>query len=285
MSRPAERTGPAGARRRCTAGYHGHSCKKRTCSICGLGWAKDWRVVLFANLKHVGCPVMFSAVTPPGRQRLPYDERHCAHLGPHRHSGQLGCRIDPDALAQWSADICRRWKRLHNAARNAVKRRYGRCLPLLLRAWEPQKRGAAHMHPVFALATPDDVRLGAAYFDELARLAPHHDFGFVGGKLGVSRHIMAGERAAAYLSSYFVRGRGEKSTLSENARNPHLPRMLIWVNPGVTRETGVTMRSRRRRRQLWAVRLGLLPPPNWFGLDLARTILLAGSWSVAAPAP
>jgi hypothetical protein len=95
---------------------------------------------------------------------------------------------------------------------------------------------------------------------------------------------MAGERAAAYLSGYFVRGRGEKSTLSENARNPHLPRMLIWVNPGVTRETGVTMRSRRRRRQLWAVRLGLLPPPNWFGLDLARTILLAGSWSAAARA-
>jgi hypothetical protein len=159
MSRPAELTAPSRGRRRCTAGYHDHSCKKRSCEICGLVWAKDWRVVLFANLKHVGCPVMFSAVTPPGQDRLPYDARHCSQLGPHRHNGKLGCRIDSDALAQWSADISRRWKRLHNAARNAVKRKHGRCLPLLLRAWEPQKRGAAHMHPVFAVATPQDVRL------------------------------------------------------------------------------------------------------------------------------
>jgi hypothetical protein len=285
MSRPAERIAPEGGRRRCTAGYHGHSCKKRTCEICGLVWAKDWRVVLFANLKHVGCPVMFSAVTPPGQDRLPYDGRHCSHLGPHRHSGKLGCRIDSDALAQWSADISRRWKRLHNAARNAVKRKHGRCLPLLLRAWEPQKRGAAHMHPVFAVATPQDVRLGAAYFEELGRLASQHGFGFVGRKRGVSRHVMAGERAAAYLSSYFVRGKGEKATLSENARNPHLPRMLIWLTPRVTRETGITMRSRRRCRQLWAVRLGLLSPPQWSGVELARTILVAGAWPARGRAP
>lgn len=253
--------------------------------MCGLVWAKDWRVVLFANLKHVGCPVMFSALTPPGQDRLPYDERHCSHLGPHAHSGRRGCRIDSDALAQWSADISRRWKRLHNAARNAVKRRHGRCLPLLLRVWEPQKRGAAHMHPVYAVATPQDVRLGAAYFEELGRLAPQHGFGFVGRKGGVSQHLMAGERAAAYLSSYFVRGKAKKATLSENARNPYLPRMLIWLAPTVTRETGVTMRSRRRCRQLWAVRLGLLSPPNWTGVELARTILLAGRWPVAARGP
>jgi hypothetical protein len=119
-----------------------------------------------------------------------------------------------------------------------VKRQHGRCLPLLLRAWEPQKRGAAHMHPVFAAATPQDVRLGAAYFEELAWLVPQHGFGFVGRKRGVSRHVMAGERAAAYLSSYFVQGKAEKATLSENARNPHLPRMLIWLTPKVTREDG-----------------------------------------------
>ena len=119
MSRPAERTAPEDGRRRCTAGFHGHSCKKRTCHICGLVWAKDWRVVSFANLKHVRCPVMFSAVTPPGQEQLPYDGRHCAHLGSHRHSGKLGCRIDSDALAQWSRDISRRWRRLHNARRSA----------------------------------------------------------------------------------------------------------------------------------------------------------------------
>jgi len=96
---------------------------------------------------------------------------------------------------------------------------------------------------------------------------------------------MKAERAAAYLSSYFVSGRGEKATLSENARNPYSPRLLIWVNPALSRRTGVTMRSRRRCRQLWAVRSGLLSPPKWSGVELARTILLAGSWPIAARAP
>jgi hypothetical protein len=285
MSRRAELSPSAGARRRCTAGYHGHSCKKRTCEICGLTWAKDWRVVLFANLKELNSLVMFSAITPPGQDHLPYDEKHCAHVGPHVHGKRHGCRIDPDALAQWSHDISKRWKRLHNAARNAVKRQHGRCLQLATRAWEPQKRGAAHVHPVFAVPTPSDVVLASAYFEQAARIAPRHGFGFVGRKRGKSQHVMTAERAAAYLSSYFVSGRGEKATLSENARNPHLPRLLIWVNPALTRRTGVTMRSRRRCRLLWAVRSGLLPPPSWSGVELARTILVAGAWPVAARAP
>ena len=87
-----------------------------------------------------------------------------------------------------------------------------------------------------------------------------------------------GGRAAAYLSSYFVIGKGRKATLQENARNPHLPRMLIWVSPTLTGATGITMRNLRRCRQLWAVRLGLIPPPSWSGTELARVVLLAGPW-------
>ena len=69
-------------RGRCTAGWQGGSCKRRTCSRCGLTWAKDWRVVLFAALKHEGGLVMLSAVTPPGHHLLPYDnEDHCRHRG------------------------------------------------------------------------------------------------------------------------------------------------------------------------------------------------------------
>jgi len=185
MSHRVEPNAPAG-RKRCIAGWQGNSCKKRTCSTCGLVWAKDWRVVLFANLKHLGGFVMLSSVTPPGQDKLPYDPRYCAHVGQHKHGKRYPCRIDEDALAQWSYDTSKRWKRLHNAARNAVKRKHGRCLPLLLRAWEPQKRGAAHVHPVFWVPTPVEVRLAKAYFDELGRLAPRHGFGFVGQKAGVS---------------------------------------------------------------------------------------------------
>lgn len=65
---------------------------------------------------------------------------------------------------------------------------------------------------------------------------------------------MEAGRAAAYLSSSYVTGKREKAMLSENAKNPNLPRLLIWLTPTLTRQTGVTMRSRRRCRQLWSVR-------------------------------
>ena len=190
--------------------------------------------MLFEALKSPGVPVVLSAVTPPGATDLPWDERRCDQLGPHKHSSRLGCRVDGDALAAWSLDISRRWKRLHNAARNACKREMGRCLPLATRAWEPQARGPGHVHPVFHLYSPADVAVARCYLEHLARLAPRHGFGFVGEKEGKGMQIMAGERAAAYLSSYFVRGKGSKATLQENARNPHLSRMLIWVAPNLT---------------------------------------------------
>jgi hypothetical protein len=284
MSRQAERIPPTrDERRRCEAGWRGGSCKKRTCAICGLVWAKDWRRVMFEALKSLGVPVALSAVTPPGMDQLPWDERHCAHVGPHKHGKRHGCRVDEDALAAWSYDVSKRWKRLHNAARNATKREMGRCLPLATRAWEPQARGPGHVHPVFALHAPSDMRIVECYLAHLARLAPRHKFGVVGQKRGVSLQIMEGARAAAYLSSYFVRGKGGKATLQENARNPHLPHMLIWVSPTLTRPTGVNMRNLRRCRQLWAVRLGLLPPPSWSGVELARVVALAGPWPARGP--
>jgi len=72
----------------------------------------------------------------------------------------------------------------------------------------------------------------------VARLGRKHGFGFVGEKRGESMQVMSGDRTAAYVSSYFVRGKGSKATLQENARNPHLPRMLIWVSPTLTLPTG-----------------------------------------------
>lgn len=275
---------PAPVRReRCTRGWRGASCKKRTCEICGVTWARDWRRVMFANLKALGAEVAFASVTPPGQDELPYDERVCAHAGPHKHGKRYGCKVDEDALAQWSFDLSKRWKRLHNAARNATRREMGRCLPLACRAWEPQSRGPGHVHLVFALAQPGDLEVVKCYLAHIARLAPRHKFGFPGEKERVSLQLMTGERAAAYVSTYFVNGKGGKATLQENARNPYLPRLLIWVAPTLTRKTRVTMRNLRRCRQLWAVRLGLLPPPTWSGVELARVVALAGPWPVRGP--
>lgn len=285
MCRPANRIPPKAAepRKRCTSGWRGQSCKKRTCEVCGVVWARDWRRVLFEALQAPGVPVVLSAVTPPGVKELPWDEWHCKHLGPHRHSARLGCRVEGEALAAWSKDISKRWKRVHNGARNACKREMGRCLPLATRAWEPQARGPGHVHPVFHVYTPADVEVARCYLRHVARLGARHGFGFVGEKAGKSMQHMSGDRAAAYLSSYFVRGKGTKATLQENARNPHLPRMLIWVSPTLTRPTGVTMRNLRRCRQLWAIRLGQLPPPSWSGVELARVVAIAGPWPARGP--
>ena len=63
MSRLVEATS---ARERCTRGWQGQSCKKRTCRIRGIVWAKGWRRVLFEALQARGVPVALSAVTPPG---------------------------------------------------------------------------------------------------------------------------------------------------------------------------------------------------------------------------
>ena len=53
------------------------------------------------------------------------------------------------------------------------------------------------------------------------RVGRRYGFGFVGEKQGKGAQLVSGDRAPAYLSSYFVRGKGSKATLQENARNPH----------------------------------------------------------------
>jgi hypothetical protein len=156
---PPKRAEP---RKRCTRGWKGQSCKRRTCEVCGVVWARDWRRVLFEALQAPGVPVVLSAVTPPGADELPWDEWHCRHLGPHRHSARLGCRVEGEALAQWSKDISKRWKVVHNGARLACKREMGRCLPHATRAWEPQRRGPGHVHPVFHVYSPGDLEVPGA---------------------------------------------------------------------------------------------------------------------------
>jgi hypothetical protein len=87
--------------------------------------------------------VALSDVTPPGQDDLPYDKSYCAHLGPHKHGKPYGCRIEDEALRAWSYDISRRWKKLHNAARNATKRE-GAGVCLSLRESGSRKHGELH---------------------------------------------------------------------------------------------------------------------------------------------
>jgi len=129
-------------------------------------------------------------------------------------------------------------------------------------------------------------RIAFLYFEHLARYAPKHGVDFVGTKRGSSVQTLSDGRAAAYLSSYFVRGATEKATLQKNARNPYMPHLLIWVSAKVTKLTGVTMRRLRQVSHLWAVRMGKdCPLPSWPAVELARVIRLAGSWPRLAHTP
>lgn len=63
----------------------------------------------------------------------------------------------------------------------------------------------------------------------------------------------AAGNAAAYLSSYFVKGRRGKETLWESVRSPAMPRSIVHVSTRLTMRTGCTMRVLRLKRAVFYV--------------------------------
>ena len=183
------------------------------------------------------------AVTAPGSGELPWDTAHCAALGGHRHSGQLGCRVDRARAREWNATASARWRALHRRAYQEI-RRAGLKPTMLVRAFERQHRGVLHVHPVLAFTCPEERRATHLYAGALSELSPHYGFGFTERRLRpISRR-----GAAAYLSAYFVTGKKGKETLQESVRSPDMPRSIIHVSTELTQRTGVTMRELRFRR-------------------------------------
>jgi hypothetical protein len=139
----------------------------------------DQRRKLVENLAvYEGGSVVVLAVTAPGADELPWDESHCRPLGDHRHSGSLGCRVAPVAAHAWNQSASNRWRRLHRRAYHAVRWHGVRCT-LLVRAFERQRRGVLHVHPVLGFSTPAE-RHAAGY---LEKFAAHYGFGFTERRL------------------------------------------------------------------------------------------------------
>ncbi len=260
------------------------------CPRYGPLWAGDWRRVLFDNLgqcdsltpgKLPGQAVML-AVTAPGARHvwdpqtgevicegLPWDEGWCAHLGDHRHSGRLGCRVDPVKAADWNRTADARWSKLHRAAAGWVRRRYGAdALVMLCRGLELQKRGVKHAHPVFLATTPRQRQAVEAYAQRLSERAPYYGFGYAERKV----KPQPARGAAAYLSSYFVTGKKGKTTLQDTVQHPSMRRSrLLWMTPKLTQVTGVTMRELRFRRYVW-FRFGTMLAMGGEWIDVARRL-------------
>lgn len=186
------------------------------------------------------------AVTAPGHDVLPWDEAHCRDLGPHRHTGHLGCRVDRYAATAWNLDASKRWRRLHRRVYQAVCRE-GVKPVLLARVFEKQRRGVLHVHPVLGFKTPAERHAARLYAAHLAVLAAQYGFGYTERKV----ESRSSKRVAGYLSSYFVTGKQAKPTLQESVAAGDMPRSIIHVSTTLTTVTGVTMRELRFRRFVW----------------------------------
>lgn len=263
------------------------SCKKRTCPFCGPRWAKRWRKVMFVNLEAYGGKVVMISVTPPGENRLPWDDEHCSHPRGGRHSGKRGCRAQQRAAREWSETASLRYSLLRRAASVHVRRHAPAPVNLLERVWEPQKRGVPHLHLVVGVDTPAELEAAAEFVGKLKELAPEYDFGFVdargsgttkGGHHAVVRgeklKLISPQEAARYLSSYLTGRSKYKPSIRETVADPAMSALtgrdrrqslpLIWLTPRLTKLTRVTMRTLRRAGHLWAWSKGLADEgPKW----------------------
>jgi hypothetical protein len=209
------------------------------------------------------------SITAPGEDRLPWDTARCRHKPGGRCAGKRGCKIEDRSLRVWCESLTYRWSLLRKAARQAASRA-GYDVPVIFeRVWEPQRRGAPHVHIVVPFGDPAERAAAQALAEEFKRLAPSYDFGHVdtGRKTGSdgARRLRAltGAETARYLAHYLTGRSSRKASIRDNIADPRLPASLIWVTPQLTRVTLVTMRTLRRARHLWAHLDGLCDAPNW----------------------
>jgi hypothetical protein len=281
------------------------TCKRRGCPRCQPNWAMDWFRINRLNLEHYGGPVVMVTITAPGEDRLPWDEHHCRKRREHKHYGPNGCRVQQRIAREWADMLSWRWAQLRGAARLETRRKLrtsdgelGPAPSLLLRAYEPQKRGVPHLHIVLGYGTLAERDAAHVFVGELKRLAGRHDFGFADGRgktrgvrnprpvierHGVPLRPMGGADAARYLANYLTgRNSKKKNSIRDNLSDPIMPRSLLWLTPalssltasqpwihqmrermGIAGGTGITMRMLRKARHIWAALKGRCPAPVW----------------------
>lgn len=179
---------------------------------------------------------------------MQWGERHCRELGEHEHSGKLGCRVRISIAAPWNESAAQRWREMHRQAYQCC-RREGLKPWLLVRVWELQKRGLLHAHPVLAYSTLAEKRGADRYLEHLDAIRRRYGFSYVERK----HRVREPRAAAAYLSSYFISGKGKKSSLEESVQSNWLPRSIIHISTELTKRSGITMRTLRLRRYAWVV--------------------------------
>ena len=189
-----------------------------------------------------------------------------------RGSAAAGCVIEEEARRRWNASCQRRLSRLYETVQQAVRREVGMRANLLAVGKEAQRRGAvtctlcSGLRRRSSCARRSRLASSGAVVAEAALLFGHLNAKFVKPK--------PAREAAAYLSSYFLGGRGHKAKLTEAVLNRELPRLPLYVSRRLTRATRTTMRNKRRQRHLHVCRDRGRPDP--------RGRLTERSWSTCS---
>jgi hypothetical protein len=267
-------------------GVNAHQCQRRTCPGYSETWARDQRRRLIDNLNAYEGRAVMLTLTPPGADHLPWDERSCAHLGPHKHTGDLGCRVIAGYADEWNSTAPERARQLNRVAkqradrelkRRGIDERRGK----LVHAWEHQQRGALHQHFLVGVGTETQDAWGTnvdalwtrLYADAIRELSSRYRFGFIDTR-PLYRTPKPAREAAAYLSGYFISGRGKKAAITETVQSRIVPPNVVYVSPKLTRQTYCTMRNLRRARRLFMWRRGVATKPQWKPQELVEVCVV-----------
>lgn len=223
----------------------GIRCKSRKCPGCGVLWAGDTRRKLLVNVESYGGPVAMITATAPGRDQLP----------------------DMEATARWNSTAASRWRAWHRTARAQAERGTGTKPTMLAWSWEYQRRGALHKHVLLGMKSAPERRAAHAYALALEATGWIYGFGFVsdsgrgGGWRQRGLKSLPCETAGRYVAKYLTPlGDDGKPAISETARRPDVPPLVVYVAAALTAQTGCTMRWLRWVRHAWV--LGVDP---WTG--------------------
>lgn len=225
-------------------------CGSRYCAACGARWEKDQRIRAVAAAEHLSGGVALLSVTAPGN----------AWFTDHARDGG---RTRREEVREWNETARDRWRRLHLRASKEPRRwarLHGSDWGLLFRAWEYQKRGLLHVHPVLPWGSYVERTATRRYLRNLWSLAREEGFGFVlGGDAeeapGWDRppRVKPADRAAAvrYVASYVSSVGGRKGGMASVAKRTATRGSVLHVSRRLTAASGVTMTTLRARRRIW----------------------------------
>lgn len=183
-------------------------------------------------------------LTPPGADVLPWDTTKCHHSPDVPCAGDLGCVCEAHALALWHHNVGQRWSWFMTDLRRGLG-----VDVQAFKTWEPQHRGALHVHAMLrAPAGVSDRRFRAAVRLYSRRWGFGSQFKCDPVDLSDARQAA---RVAGYCAKYATKSADDLPDLLR--LNPLTGELYEGgVRPwSSTRRWGDTMKAIKVRRALW----------------------------------